>query len=166
MALATADARGRPSVRMVLLKDVDARGFAFYTNVESRKARDLAARPVAALCFHWPLTDVQVRVEGTVVPVADDEADAYFATRPRGSQISAWASRQSATLASRDVLLERVARIERRFAGAKVPRPPHWSGYRVVPRSIEFWESRADRLHERLLYVRARGGWRVRALQP
>jgi pyridoxamine 5'-phosphate oxidase len=166
MTLATVGADGLPSARVVLLKGVDARGFAFFTNLGSRKARELAAHPHVALCFYWPALAQQVRVEGAAAALPDAEADAYHATRPRGSQISAWASRQSEVIASRQALLERVAAIERRFAGRPVPRPPFWSGYVVRPETIEFWENRDDRLHERHRYRRTADGWRMDILQP
>lgn len=166
MTLATVDDAGRPSARIVLLKDVDARGFVFYTNYESRKGRELLAHPWAALCFHWQPMERQVRVEGPVERVTDAEADAYFASRARLSRIGAWASRQSATLESDAELRQRVREVEARFAGGDVPRPPHWSGFRVVPQRIEFWHGRPYRLHERLLYERDDTGWRVRRLFP
>jgi pyridoxamine 5'-phosphate oxidase len=149
MALGTADARGRPSVRMVLLKGFDERGFSFYTNLESRKAAELAENPVAALCFHWQPMEVQVRIEGRVEPVSDAEADEYFASRPRGSQVGAWASKQSQPLANREELETRIRETEDRFAGADIPRPPFWSGFRVIPDRIEFWYGKASRLHEK-----------------
>src|SRR5674476_282046 len=154
MALATVSADGVPSVRMVLLKSADERGFVFFTNLESRKGRELAARPRAALCFYWAALDTQIRVEGTVEPVSDAEADAYFASRARESQIGAWASMQSQTLASTDELRARIAEFEARFANQPVPRPPHWSGRRVVPSSIEFWNAGDFRLHERRHFER------------
>jgi pyridoxamine 5'-phosphate oxidase len=163
MVLSTVDADGRPSARYVLLKGIDARGFVFYTNLESRKARALAANPYAALTFYWPPLDKQVRVEGDVECVSDADADAYFATRPRDSQIGAWASTQSATLASPASLDERVRNFRDRFDGAPVPRPAFWSGYRVVARSIEFWTRDPARLHERVHFERRDGGW-VRSL--
>ncbi len=167
MALATADGDGRPSVRMVLLKDFDDRGFVFYTNLESRKAAQMRANPYAALCFHWQPLLAQVRIEGSIVQVSDVEADEYFATRPRGSQIGAWASLQSQPLSSYAELEQRVLDIQRRFEGREVPRPPFWSGYRLVPDRIEFWSGRPDRLHERELFERdPAGGWTVRMLYP
>ena len=166
MALATADASGRPAVRMVLLKGADAQGFVFYTNLGSRKAADLGANPRAALCFHWPALGCQVRVEGDVQPVSEGEADAYFASRPRGSQVGAWASRQSAPLASREVLLSRYAELEKQFEGGDVPRPGFWSGFRLVPSRIEIWQSDTFRLHHRRLYTRQGDGWEMELLQP
>jgi pyridoxamine 5'-phosphate oxidase len=154
MALATADAEGRPSVRMVLLKGFDSRGFVFYTNLESRKGRELAANPHAALCFYWqPPMEIQVRIDGRVEPVSDEEADEYYASRPRGSRVGAWASEQSAAMESYDVLLRRVEQAEARFASGEIPRPEFWSGFRVIPERIEFWQGRTSRLHERDLYV-------------
>jgi pyridoxamine 5'-phosphate oxidase len=166
MTLASVNDAGHPSARIVLLKDVDERGFVFYTNYESRKGRELLAHPWAALCFHWQPLERQVRVEGPVEHVSDAEADAYFASRARMSRIGAWASRQSATLRGDAELAQRVHDVEQRFGGGDVPRPPNWSGFRVVPRSIEFWHGRPHRLHERLLYERADTGWRVRRLFP
>ncbi len=167
MALATADAGGRPSVRMVLLKAADERGFVFYTNLGSRKGRELATNPKAALCFHWPHTGWQVRVEGVVEPVGATEADAYHASRPRGSQIGAWASRQSEPVASREALLEQYREVERRYEGQPVPRPPYWSGFRLVPERIEMWRTDEFRLHHRTLHTRqADGSWTAELLQP
>ena len=166
LALATADAAGRPAVRMVLLKHVDARGFVFYTNLESPKATDLRANPHAALCLHWAKLERQVRVDGTAEPVGDAEADAYFATRPRLSQLGAWASRQSRPMAGRFELEQAVAAAGLRFGLGRVPRPPHWSGFRVVPTRIEFWQQRAFRHHDRQLFVREAGGWRAQWLFP
>lgn len=166
MMLATVGADGQPSLRVVLLKSVDERGFVFYTNYESRKGRELLAHPKAALCFHWQPLERQVRIEGEAAPVAPEEADAYFATRARLSQIGAWASRQSRPLSNDAELDTRVRQMEERFAGGAVPRPPHWSGFRVVPRRMEFWRNRAFRLHERLVYEREEGNWRVTRLYP
>lgn len=168
VALATADASGFPDVRMVLLKDADARGFVFYTNLESAKGRELAENPRAALCFHWKSLRRQVRVRGLVSSVSPEEADAYFATRHRESQIGAWASRQSRPLETRFELEKEVARYVAKFGLAKVPRPSHWSGFRIAPLAIEFWRDRPFRLHDRLVYEResADGDWRVRKLFP
>lgn len=165
-SLATVDGRGRPSVRILLLKAVEEGGFVFYTNLESRKSDDLKASGHAALCFHWQHLERQVRVEGRVEPVSDAEADAYFATRPRGSQLGAWASRQSREMEHDDVLDERLAEFERRFAGADVPRPPHWGGWRLLPDRIEFWRNMPSRLHVRHLYTHAGDAWRVERLYP
>ena len=166
MALATADADGRLGLRTVLLKGHDTRGFVFYTNQQSRKGADLAAHAQAALLFHWKSLRRQIRIEGPVSPVSDAEADAYFATRPRDSQLGAWASDQSRPLASRALFEERFAEVKARFDGGAVPRPPHWSGYRVAPERIEFWQDRAFRLHERRLFTRAGDGWAEGLLYP
>jgi len=169
MALGTAGADGRPSVRMVLLKGFDERGFVFYTNLESRKAAQLADNAHAALCFHWQPLEVQVRVEGAVQPVSADEADEYYASRARGSRIGAWASRQSTQLDSYDTLVQRVREYEDKFGEGDIPRPPFWSGFRVVPERIEFWFGRPSRLHERELYLRADGDpprWTRELLYP
>jgi pyridoxamine 5'-phosphate oxidase len=167
MALATADAEGRPSVRMVLMKGHDARGFVFYTNLDSRKGQELAANPRAALLFHWKSLRRQVRVEGPVEPVSDEEADAYFATRARDSQLGAWASDQSRPLDDRATFEARYQAMKARFDGGGVPRPPRWSGWRVVPERIEFWTDRAHRLHERRLFTRLPdGGWSEGLLYP
>lgn len=166
MALATAGGDGRPSVRMVLLKCHDARGFVFYTNLDSRKGGELVANPAAALLFHWKSLRRQVRVEGPVEPVADEEADAYFASRSRDSRLGAWASDQSRPLGSRAVFEARYDEMRSRFEGKDVPRPPRWSGWRVAPLSIEFWSDRPHRLHERRLFTRTERGWCEGLLYP
>ena len=166
MALATADARGVPDVRMVLLKHADDRGFVFYTNLESPKARQLAANPRASLCFYWSKQGRQVRIAGDVTAVAPEEADAYFATRPRLSQLGAWVSRQSQPMATSFELEKACAAFAWRHGLGRIERPPFWSGFRVAPESIEFWSARAFRLHERARYVRADGGWRRERLFP
>ncbi|NTX05068.1 pyridoxamine 5'-phosphate oxidase [Myxococcus sp. CA051A] len=166
VVVATVGADGRPSARVVLLKDFDSRGFVFFTNHESRKGRELLAHPFAALCFYWQPLEEQVRVEGRVEVVSDEEADAYFKSRARGSQVGAWASLQSQRLGSRDELETRVEDVEKRYAGAEVPRPPHWSGFRVVPDRIEFWHSRQSRLHDRHVYLREPDGWHAQMLYP
>ena len=166
MALATADPDGAPSARMVLLKGVDDEGFLFYTGYDSRKARELERNPRAALVFYWRPLGKQVRVEGQVERVAETESAAYFATRPRGSQLAAWASHQSRPLESRDALERRYAELEREYEGRDVPLPPHWGGFRLRPERIEFWQHRDNRLHDRLCYARAREGWTAETLSP
>lgn len=167
MTLATADADGRPSARVVLLKGVDDRGFQFFTNYESRKAGELIANPHAALVFLWIPMERQVRIVGDVVRLDAEESDAYFASRPRGSQVGAWASRQSQPLPRRDELEERWQQLEDRYGHDPVPRPEHWGGFLVVPREIEFWQGRENRLHDRFVYTPADGaGWRRQRLQP
>lgn len=166
VALATADRHGRPSARMVLLRGVDERGFVFHTNYDSRKGRELTENPQAALCFHWPTLDEQIRIEGTVARLPAEESDAYFDSRPRGSQLGAWASDQSAVLPTRETLEERYRETERRFEGGPVPRPPFWGGYRLTPERIEFWYGRPDRLHDRVVYVRDGDRWTIERLYP
>lgn len=166
MALATADAEGRPSVRMVLLKGHGPDGFIFYTNYEGRKGGELLANPHAALLFHWKSLRRQIRIEGPVTPVDDATADAYFATRSRDSQLGAWASDQSRPLPERRIFEQRFAEVEKLFADKPVPRPPHWSGFRVAPQRIEFWEDRDHRLHHRRVFTRTDGGWAEGLLYP
>lgn len=168
MTVATVDEEGKPSARVVLLKDFDARGFVFYTNQKSRKGREILRTPWMALVFYWPELEYQVRIEGRANVVSDEEADAYFASRARGSQLGAWASKQSETLASREELLGRYADFEKKYDGKAVPRPPHWSGFRVAPLRIEFWKNEPSRLHQRTVYERAdeRSPWATRLLYP
>lgn len=166
MTLATVDGAGQPAARTVLLKGIDRRGLCFYTNLESRKARELAANAEAALLFWWPPHARQVRFEGRVEPVEDAEADAYFASRPRGSQIGAWASAQSSVIADRAALEAAEREIAERFAGGPVPRPPFWGGYRLIPERVEFWQGRSNRLHDRLRYTRHRERWQIERLAP
>ena len=166
VALATATRAGQPSLRMVLLKGFDAHGFVFYTNYRSRKGRELARNPRATLLFYWGVIERQVRIDGRVEKLMARESDDYFATRPRGGQLSAWASPQSAVEAGRGALERRFAAFARKYPAA-VPRPPHWGGYRLVPEAFEFWQGREDRLHDRILYRRARNGrWRIERLAP
>jgi len=166
VALATATRAGQPSLRVVLLKSFDGHGFVFFTNYRSRKGRELARNPQATLLFHWVELARQVRIEGRVEKLPARESDAYFATRPRGSQLAAWASPQSAVIAGRGPLERRVAAFARKYPDG-VPRPPHWGGYRLIPEAFEFWQGGEDRLHDRILYRRARGGrWRIERLAP
>lgn len=166
MALATADAEGRPSVRMVLLKGYDSRGFVFYTNGRSRKAAQLSANPQVALLFHWKSLRRQIRIEGPISSVTTEEADAYFASRARDSQLGAWASLQSETLDRRETFEARFEEVRAKYDGQDVPRPPHWGGYRVTPERMEFWEDREHRLHHRRLFLPANGGWTESLLYP
>ena len=166
MIVATATANGRPSARTVLLKGYDERGFVFYTNYEGRKARELDANPACALLFYWGELERQVRIEGCASRISNEESDAYFASRPRGSRLGAWASEQSRPVEDRRVLEERVRDLEAEYEGRGVPRPPFWGGYRVEPDTIEFWQGRENRLHDRLVYSRVGDGWRIDRLQP
>lgn len=166
VCLATATPEGLPSARMVLLKGVDARGFVFYTNLESRKGTELEANPNAALCFHWKSLHRSVRVEGAVEPVSAEEADAYFASRARTSRLGAWASKQSRPLESRFALEKAVAEYGLKYAVGEIPRPPHWSGFRIVPRRMELWRDMPFRLHERKVFHRDNAGWRLEMLYP
>lgn len=166
MTVATVDADGTPSARIVLLKEHDRDGFVFYTNRTSRKGAALAAHPRAALLFHWKSLRRQIRIEGTVAPVGDAESDAYFATRPRDSQLGAWASLQSQTLPERAAFETRFAAYQAEYEGRDVPRPPHWGGYRVTPERIEFWTDRQFRLHDRHIFTRAGSGWAESLLYP
>lgn len=166
MTLATADAAGRPSARVVLLKGFDRRGFVFFTNYQSRKGRELAANPFVALVFFWPELERQVRIEGQAAPITAAESDAYFASRPRGSQLGAWASAQSSVIADRAALEREVERLAQQFGAGPIPRPPHWGGYRVAPELIEFWQGRPNRLHDRLRYRRGGDAWLLERLAP
>jgi len=167
MALATVGADGRPSLRMVLLKGADERGFVFYTNYQSRKGRELADTPWAALTFFWPEMERQIRIEGHVEPVSAEESDTYFHSRPVGSQLSASASRQSEVIAGREELEQRVAALSAQYQNQEIPRPENWGGFRVIPDAIEFWQGRASRLHDRLRYrLLASGGWQIERLSP
>jgi pyridoxamine 5'-phosphate oxidase len=166
VTLATSTPDGHPSARMVLLRGVDDRGFVFYTNYTSRKGRELETNPHAALCVHWPTLDEQIRVEGRVERATTEESDAYFTSRPRGSQLGAWASAQSHVLATREQLEQEYRAVESRFTDATVPRPPFWGGFRIIPSRIEFWYGRPDRLHDRLVYTREGDGWKIERLYP
>jgi len=166
VALATSTPDGRPSARMVLLRGADERGFVFHTNYTSRKGKELDANPNAALCFYWPSLDEQIRIEGRVERLPAAESDAYFTSRPRGSQLGAWASAQSQPLPSREALEEEYRATEARFGETPVPRPPFWGGFRLIPSRIEFWYGRPDRLHDRLVYTRDAQGWRIERLYP
>lgn len=166
MTLATADSSGQPSARTVLLKGFDERGFIFYTNYESRKSQDLAENPKASLLFYWGPFERQVRIVGTAARISAAESDLYFASRPAGHQLGAWASRQSATISSREALEENLAEAVHRFGSGPIPRPPFWGGFRVAPDTIEFWQGRLNRLHDRLEYAAGDGGWKMRRLSP
>lgn len=166
MTLATADECGRPSARMVLLKELDDRGFVFFSNYQSNKGHDLAVNPKACLVFYWAVQHRQVRVEGRVERLSEAESDAYFATRPRGARQGAWASQQSCPIGSREEFHKLLSSVEARFPGEEVPRPPYWGGYRLIPDQIEFWQGQPCRLHDRIEYVREREGWTRQRLMP
>lgn len=166
MIVATATAAGQPSARTVLLKGFDERGFVFYTNYEGGKAQDISENPHVAVLFYWGELERQVRIEGLVESTTAEESDAYFASRPRGSQLGAWASEQSRGVVDRATLEGRLSEVEKRFEGLEIPRPPFWGGYRVAPESFEFWQGRENRLHDRLVYRRSNGGWEIERLQP
>jgi pyridoxamine 5'-phosphate oxidase len=166
MILATANTDGKPSARTVLLKGYDERGFVFYTNYEGRKAKEIEANPTCTLLFYWGELERQVRIEGRASRLSAEESDAYFASRPRGSRVGAWASEQSRPVEDRSILEERVRALEAEYEGREIPRPPFWGGYRVEPDTIEFWQGRESRLHDRLVYRREDGTWRIERLQP
>ena len=166
MTVATATADGRPSARVVLLKGFDERGFVFYTNYDGRKGRELDENPRVALLFYWGELERQVRVEGAVSRVSEGESDAYYASRPRGSRLGAWASEQSRVVEGREVLEGRIGDLEAEYEGREVPRPPFWGGYRIGPEVVEFWQGRENRLHDRIVYRREGAGWEIRRLQP
>ena len=166
MTVATATPDGKPSARIVLLKDYDERGFVFYTNYEGRKAKELETNPNCTLAFYWGELERQVRIEGRAARVPGEESDAYFAGRPRGSRLGAWASEQSRPVETRTQLEERLRVLKEEYRDREIPRPPFWGGYRVEPESVEFWQGRENRLHDRLLYIRREGGWEIQRLQP
>ena len=166
MTLATVDADGQPAARIVLLRGHDERGFVFFTNYESRKGHALKTHPKAALLFYWGGPERQIRIEGSVEPVSAAESDAYFATRPRGHRLSAWASQQSEIVVDRETLERKMNEADERFAGAEVPRPPYWGGYRLTPQRFEFWQGRPNRVHDRIAYTRDDGRWRIERLSP
>jgi pyridoxamine 5'-phosphate oxidase len=166
MALSTVGPTGKLSSRMVLLKGLDKKGFVFFTNYQSRKGKDLGRHSRTSLLFYWPELGRQVRVEGKAVKVSTKESDDYFSTRPHGSQLSAWASHQSVVVPNRQILDDRMAQLEKKYKDKEVPRPPHWGGYRVLPDAVEFWSGRRNRLHDRLLYRKISGSWKIERLAP